>query len=451
VLKTSYGVLVGREDVAHRVLTDEVNFSAREYWLRMDASRMPMHLGMDQKPVHKAVCPLKHGAVADAEPNAATEPSDAKYVEAAKRGTIDYESESVANPLVARTSRSEAFCLAYAETKKLLDASASESAQRKVTDLFVVGERVIARLSEIWFGLPDGKHMMHGGLPVGLADTPRCPADFTYAAQYFFRPNPDEWTIGLSMARGAQIEQAAARLVAEQTSRATADQHHFIRDLSQAVAGTCSKNREGLVVRALVGAVDGFVAANWGSFVTTMAAWVRSQELWQVQLLCEVDILYLSELASKVELPQIDPSKYTQVVPPELADALEGRLHRSDLVASVVKALMVLPVPAWLHRTALEATDLAGTPIAPGDRIVLNLSSISLSQRNPNMLFGGVYSSNKGAGQGQTPHHACPAQEMAMGVLLGMIVAVLERKSIRAEGPLALTFDAQSSSSDSRA
>ena len=117
-------------------------------------------------------------------------------------------------------------------------------------------------------------------------------------------------------------------------------------------------------------------------------------------------------------------------------------LHESALSKRVHHALMLLPVPAWLHRTALKETVLSGVKVAPGDRLALHLGSIALDKKNPEMLFGGAYKPDqKGPDDGQTPQHACPARPMGLGVVLGMIAAVLELKSVSADSPLAISFD----------
>jgi Dyp-type peroxidase family len=412
VQRTTYGVLVGIEDAALRVLKDETCYSVRDYWLRMKAANMPMHLGMDAKPAQRAVCPVSHGQ---------SEPRDAKYVAAIREGAVNYALHSLANKHLNRLERADAFRLAHRYTRAAL-AQCEHRDGRAMADLFVVGEKVIAKLSRHWFGLPDGAHMKEGGLPIDVADGPHCPADFTTVAQDFFRPHPDEWTSTLSRERGAKIRQAARQVV--QAALDSSEPHRFIQLLSRepSVAEIPGPRRVDLLTDAVVGAVDGFVAANWGSFAATLSQWIRRQELWRVQLRCEPDLRQLSE---------------------SLDGLTEEQLDKAESLWSVVyAALMAAPIPAWLHRTAIAETTLGAVPIQPGDRIVLNLGSIAIDKSNPQLLFGGRYSDDKGAGSTQTPQHACPAQPAALGVLLGMLSAVLLCNNIRADGPLAITFDA---------
>ena len=416
VLKTKYGILVGREDYTLEVLKDESRFSAREYWLRMKASSVPMHLGMDAAPLATAVCPMRQGAR-----------PDQTYVDDVKAGVIDYERESIANSYLHDISRVSAFRAAYATTIGVMRVGASAGQGRQLADLYVVGEQVIARLSQLWFGIPDGTNMQIGGQMDSEGDlNAYCPSDFTLASQYIFRPNPDAWTIDLSLARGAAVTKAAAAFVQQQ---GPSPSNEFVRFLYGRATEGNPADRDAQVVRSLVGAVDGFVAANWGSFVTIIGMWLKNQDLWQVQTLHDSEIQSLAEAARN---PDAD-----------LSGLLTSALPGPPLINRIFSALKTLPVPAWLHRTATQRTVLGSVPVEPGDRIVLNLSSTALSSAAPTayqLLFGGAYSDNKGPAADQTPRHACPAQEMAIGVLAGMLVAVLERKAIRAEGGVAISF-----------
>lgn len=429
VLKTSYGILVGSEEAALQVLKDESRFSAREYWLRMKASSLPMHLGMDQKPVPRAVgtqgCPMHHAA-------------DQEYVDDVANRVVDYDKESIANRLVSTITLSDAFNAGYAVTHMLLAMSAkAPDSTRRLADIFLVGELAVARLSQKWFGLPDGRSMKLGGSPIPGEQVARCPADFTYAAQLIFRPNPDAATKELSIARGQAIQTSAKEFVAAQAD--AAEKHPFyvaLRDAVVAKFGAEPPDLQQRVARALVGVVDGFVAANFGSFVSTVSFWIKTQDFWQVQIECESEVPQLKALAA-LAAAEKDPAKRGP-----LEKGLWQALQISPLARRVHYALGLLPVPAWLHRTALKETILGGVKVMPGDRVALHLGSIALDKKNPEMLFGGTYDpAAKGAGDGQTPHHACPARPMGLGVMLGMIAAVLELKSVRADSPLAISFD----------
>ncbi len=417
VLKTKYGVLVGRQDYALEVLKDESRFSAREYWLRMKGSSIPMHLGMDAAPVAKAVCPMRKGAQ-----------PDQTYVDDVNANVVNYERESIANPFLYGVSRAEAFRAAYWTTVAVMSHGASAGPGRQLADMWVVGEQVIARISQLWFGIPDGTRMQIGGQMDRDGDPKAyCPSDFTLAAQSIFRPNPDTWTVELAEQRGAVITKAATAFVQDQLAKPT---NAFFKFLYNEAVRVNAGDRDGQIVRSLVGAVDGFVAANWGSFITLIGLWVKNQDLWQIQTVFEKEIQSLASAArdSKSDLEPLLSAAGAPV----------------SLIPRIFASLKMLPVPSWLHRTAIQRTTLGSVQVEPGDRLVINLGSTALSSAAPDgyqLLFGGAYSEdNKGPGPGQTPRHACPAQNMAIGVLAGMLVAVLEQKAIRAEGAVVLSF-----------
>ena len=114
----------------------------------------------------------------------------------------------------------------------------------------------------------------------------------------------------------------------------------------------------------------------------------------------------------------------------------------SELALGVIDTLKVFPVPPWLHRTAMSATKLGGVDIAEGDKIAVHLGSSALDQPGPDMLFGGKCRYDVSPQQA-APLHACPGRELALGVLMGMLTAVLQEHDLRRdEGTLMLSFRA---------
>lgn len=101
--------------------------------------------------------------------------------------------------------------------------------------------------------------------------------------------------------------------------------------------------------------------------------------------------------------------------------------------------MQLRPVPDVVWRTA-EADDTFGdVAIKAGDTIVLGLGSAAQEAREANAadctpLFGG--------NRGVEPHptHACPAYNMAMGVLLGIVTAVIEAGPLPSPSPTGLTW-----------
>jgi len=455
VLRTPLGVLVMGAEEALEALTREESFSVREYYRRMQVAQMPMHLGMDARPIRQAVCPAH--AVTGQRP-------DEAYVRDVNSGVVDYARESIANGYIDSITRLEAFLLAEELTERLLDsciaveldtaidvqqlatvgtpvtqaaveARVAQGSLRVAVDLTVFAQRIISLLSQEWFSLPDGREMLFSGEPADARDQRAfCPVDFTVFSLYVFRPDPDAGTAALAGARGAQITAAARRLVAAQLGD-NATTHQFLRylnDRAGAFGLNAGAQRE-LVVRSLVGTVDGFVAASYGSFLSVIEQWLEEGQLFRVQR-------RFSEALSDALLDQLRAHAR------ERRTGFPAQISNDDpFVSEVIKALKLFPKPPWLHRVAVEDTVLGGVEIKRGDRVSIHLGQTALEQPgNPQLLFGGPYDRERKIANGaeRTPLHACPAREMALGVVLGMLVAVLRRKNLTMESRLALRFEA---------
>jgi len=444
VLRTPLGVLVVGAQEALEVLTQEEKYSVREYWRRMSKSHMQMYLGMDAAPKPRAVCPM-HPATGRR--------LDQDYVDnIGKR--VDYLRESIANGYLAELTRVEGFLTAIEVTERAIAtsieieraahlhvaklthatlAAASQAAKplRVSVDLYILAERVISALSQIWFALPDGEAMLHGGQPNGAEDPKAyCPADFAVFSQYVFRAQPDELTEQLSTIRGSRVTQATARYL--QNSGPTF-QHRFLAFLREKTSplGLEPDEEQELIVRSVVGTVDGFVAASFGSFLSVVGQWLNNDDFWRIQRKHEA-----------VLAPAL--RQQLKEAPPTAGEAMHPLDDTAAFVLQVCGTLKLFPKPAWLHRVALEDTDLGNVRVRRGERVFIHLGQAALEQPGPSLLFGGQYDelTKFATGPERTPVHACPAREVAMGVLLGMLVSVLQLKNVRLESTLAITFEA---------
>jgi len=450
VLRTPLGVLVaGGKETLH-VLTREDLFSTRDYWRRMNESQMLMHLGMDMRPLPETVCPARPGKDQD-------KPADAGYVAAVAKGEAQYFLESIANAQINQITRAQAFRatslvmsqalgVAVQKGQSILKAVEARSggqrdpsaSPRAPLDLYILTEQVVSQLSKLWFGLPDGKFIRFGGQPTTPKDPPGaiaaddatsyCPSDFTVFSQYVFRPEPDEWTASLSAKRGMRVTESARKALAEMRLATGEYKHPFVQGLAKhgALLGLSGGPLNELVVRSTVGAVDGFVAAAFGSFLSVIAQWLETEDFWRIQRI--EGSTPLVKLGNEAEF---DPG------------TTEGLLLDSaPLVRRAARALFNLPKPAWLHRIALRDTLLGNLPIKKGERVSVHLGQAAV-ELGPELLFGGHYDEAKKnlVGADRTPTHACPGREVSMGVLLGMLVGLLNLKNVQLDGTLAITFE----------
>ncbi|HWZ92175.1 MAG TPA: hypothetical protein VNW92_25100, partial [Polyangiaceae bacterium] len=459
VLRSPVGVLVVGASEVLEVLTQEERFSVREYWRRMRESTMEMYLGMDARPVPKAVCPMS---------GASGRRRDQDYVDSI--GTkINYERESIANAYIARISRVDGFLAAFHATDDALKASvqiekdtaasileslpkeqsaaamakAATTPLRVAVDLSLLAQQVISGLSQFWFALPDGDHMRKSGEPSRPSDPAAyCPLDFGVFSEYVFRPAPDEMTEGLAALRGARVTQVTADFVAATYAREGGGfRHEFLNHLQGAASRLALSEPEtqGLIVRSVVGTVDGFVAATYGSFLSVMGQWLADGEtLWRVQK--DHETILAPALLAALEAR----AEQEAATGPASGEPPESIANGAAFVRKVTDTLKNFPKPAWLHRVAMSDTDLGSVHIKAGDRVVVHLGQAALEQPgSPELLFGGPYDpvAKTLTSAERTPLHACPAREMALGVLLGMLVAVLKRKNLRYQTTLAITFE----------
>jgi hypothetical protein len=88
----------------------------------------------------------------------------------------------------------------------------------------------------------------------------------------------------------------------------------------------------------------------------------------------------------------------------------------------------------------VRAKTLSGSDVTAeaGDTVVVSLGS-AVSERPDavDLLFGGTYYPDKA---GNRPQHACPGKEAAVGVMLGLAVALLSRRALKAEGVLSVSY-----------
>jgi cytochrome P450 len=87
------------------------------------------------------------------------------------------------------------------------------------------------------------------------------------------------------------------------------------------------------------------------------------------------------------------------------------------------------PAPDLLHRVAIRDTKLGTHDIRSGDRLVLGIGSAARDEPGKaRLLFGGDYKGAK-----TVTAHACPGQEMAWGVMLGVIATLLSHTRLQPE------------------
>ena len=163
-----------------------------------------------------------------------------------------------------------------------------------------------------------------------------------------------------------------------------------------------------LLGRNLVGAMIGMLPSSEASLRAAAYDWTENDKLWQIQ-------------GDLVSLTNGNPSTFEhakKVVKPHLIEAMSKR-----------------PAPDLLYRTATKPGVLGGKAYNKGDTIILSLVSAlqaDLDAGQPDIftVFGDYRDKKCPYNTGRNPH-ACPATDMAMGNLLGIITALLQAGEIQ--------------------
>ncbi len=397
VLRTPYGVLVGAAEHVEAVLRDEQHFSVRPYWQRMQDSVGPLYLGMDRCPVVHAstpACPHQQkpesGGARHAAPPAA-KPVDPKWIEyeAAVDGSSYSKAATEPNRYMYALTRRGAFEAALAVSQKTFDELLP------YVDLTELAKRVVSQVSRQWFGLP---------LDRAGYDT------FHTAALSIFYPHPE-----------SEVRAAAAQL-----GQALVEAKRAAHVAAPPLAVELAKLKLGAeqVQAALVGGAQGTLAATVGSFVSVANHCLENGRLGRLRQ-------WLESAPGQAWRAQRAGWPSHGQGPHELEEPL--------IVQEILKAMGRQPAPDLLHRVAVAETKLGGVQVLAGDTLVVSVGSAIVSEQigagrwSPDLLFGGSYSAPRGAPL-QT-QHACPGKEAALGMILGMLVALLD-KDVRREGPL---------------
>jgi len=258
----------------------------------------------------------------------------------------------------------------------------------------------LAELSKTWFDLPDGANLEHGGwgwAPIS-ARKPQCPGDFTSPSRYTFSPNPGSAATDYGRQQGRAVREAVGLFVA----RFRGHENQLKGSLSKAMFAAIPD--DGQLARTLAGVMMGFLPTVDGILRSVLFEWMDDKSLWRLQ----------EALASDADSDRHAAAKRVLKVP-------------------LMRAMQRRPVPDLVWRTAVKDHHLGSEHIKTGDTIVLGIGSATQEELdaghvNVAPIFGGIRKSPPPA---PVPTHACPAYDMAIGVLLGILSALLDAGTLR--------------------
>lgn len=373
VLDTEYGRLVGSLAEVQKVLHDTTgSYSVRGYGARMAYSIGHGYLGMDD-PGHHTL---------------------ATGVNAVLRGVTQRDAFTKAWKVGTNALKGGARLLALAEPG---------GSVKVPVDLIGYSETVLGHLCQAWFGLPDEQlppavppapqppHMkLVGRKPGGHApgDPVRCPGHLMMTSRYIFSTWPSPEVEAQATGQGQAFKKAVQAFLDDPVAK----KGQLTTDVLAALPATATADDK---VNTVAGVMLGFPPTVHGNFVRTITRWQETRELWALQR--ELQPHLVQHAADEAAL-------FAQIGKP-LAEAL-------------FKTMRQHPVPETIWR--LPADPTATQPV------VLGLASaMKDASAPPTLMFGG---------DPALAPHACPGYDMAVGVLCGMLAALLAAGQWRTTG-----------------
>lgn len=290
----------------------------------------------------------------------------------------------------------ESLEVAQARIAEIADSLAA-AGQPPTIDILRLCDDVVARLCTRWWGLPDGRHMVTGGTGTLVRDDAEkamCPRDFVFVARNNFgaHPSPEERRRGTT--RGHAVLHAVAEWVKATPPGQFPELSAKIHEKLHAKPGG-----EQLVPWTIAGTMLGFGPSTLAHFALVMREWVEptgigglsGPSLWDLQ----------ARLLAEGE------ARGTH--------AAAVRVLRGPLVAQMRRE----PVPGIVWRETPGTVCPHRAPEPP--KTALGLHALMDDNDAEVLMFGGELDE-------KSPLfgvHACPGRGMAIGVLLGLVVALV--------------------------
>jgi deferrochelatase/peroxidase EfeB len=376
VLRTPYGVLVADGRLVDQVLTDvDAHYSVKEYQTRLDDTIGPIFLGLDA-------------------------------------GT-EYDRQALAcNNAIMKLTFEDGYLKARQHTQAWLQTWVTEADQRASgygesrwelnVDIRDINWRVLAALLEDWFGLKTGgPFLVASGFEWAFdkADPARYPGAFYTPSRYTFQPQPSDTVRDIAKQHGQHLRERMTQFLAAEDAGITAPVARAVLDDTGLINSAGSKDYD-LAACTVSGAIMGFVPTTDNNLRRIVDEWLRDQTVWNLRARTGAD---------------------------SLASPSNGKALLSE---PVVRTMMLRPMPEFIWRTATKAHALHTTDggvfnVDVDDLVVLGLVSatqqmLENGERDVVPVFGGDRWASI------APRHACPGMPSAMGVMAGVLSAIID-------------------------
>jgi hypothetical protein len=294
------------------------------------------------------------------------------------------------NAAIRAISTEQAFNLTLGIARRAV-ATSQHPREFDLEDLSVIVNKTLADLCTYWFGLPDDIIMVTGRIRESDIVAPaRCPGDFSYTSAAVFKPNPG-CMIGIAgQTLGRLLKDTVAKFIARHREAGTVPQAALSRAIFEAFPAD-----DDLIGRTIIGVMMGFLPTTFFNLVFVATEWWKTGAYKGLQ-------------------QQLKANK-------------EAAFPRAKAVLEIpmIQSMQRNCMPDAVWRTAVKKHTLGNVEVNPGDMIHINIVQATKADQAAGTtdvfpIFGGD--------RRQTPHpqHACPGQQLAMGVMLATLNALLE-------------------------
>jgi Dyp-type peroxidase family len=383
------------------------------------------------------------------------QPDDRYSNESGVVGNYNYEQESVAtNDVLMKHTERDGFRVGHAAGSAILRVARERAKNVPINprlDYFKLELRrqyvmpALGVVCSAWFGIPgplagddpDGLRaiMLNGGWNWNPATDPenldgpalraaQCPGDCLSPSRATFYPRPTESIKAYAEDHGPAIRKAGEMFVDKYFDKAEPP-----GSVSKGMfAAMKEPNQKNPLARNLIGIMVGAMPPMDGNLRGILVEWLNEKTLWRIQA------AYLRNL---------DQGQ----------DAYDAAY--AALWIPMTRAICKRPAPDLLYRNAIQNDVIkskrgeSNTAVKKGDRVIVSLVAAAQQSlmNNPDgegdvsVIFGGkrkdawqrdhVMNAKTDEDRDHTVH-ACPAQKMAMGAMMGILAALLESGRIQA-------------------
>lgn len=281
----------------------------------------------------------------------------------------------------------------------------------------------IAHLCEHWYGIPDGTHIKSGPWDWGRSRAPVCPGDFLSPSRHTFYPRPTSSIGEYGILHGQWIKQEGLKYIQSVWEKnaingVIADKiYKAMKAQDQANPGNTEYYQD-LTLRNMIGGMVGAIPPMDGCLRWALFDWLREETLWQYQAAYASGLKQLSMKSPTLE----EKMKVAE-------DVVEPGLRT---------AMCIRPAPDLLYRTVTKGGEKIGrVEMAQNEMIILCLSAatqkkLAEGSNDVSIVFGGNRKCPNGNENPNRGLHSCPAKDLAMGAMTGMLASLLEVGKIQA-------------------